>query len=294
MSSKNLGDGTYNHSGSLAIRAALAAGTNITYKILFNDAVAMTGGQSNEGGLTAPQIVREIRAMGVNPVVVVYDEAIDLTAFPSEVEKVERAGLMPVQERLAGTPGVSAIVYVQTCAAESAAAASAAPFPTPTRGCSSTPMSARAAAIAACSRTACRSCRWRPNSGPSAPSTSPAQQGLQLPERLLSVLRHAQRREGEEAATTDLTLPDLPAPVLPEIRGTHNLVITGVGGTGVVTVGAVLAMAAHIDGKGAGMMEMAGLAQKGGAVHIHLRGQPPRGHQRHPRRRGRGRLRDRR
>ncbi|MCY4178759.1 MAG: indolepyruvate ferredoxin oxidoreductase family protein, partial [Litoreibacter sp.] len=117
---QNLGDGTYNHSGTLAIRAAIAAGTNITYKVLYNDAVAMTGGQGNEGVLDAPQIARELQAMGCKEVVVVYDEKEDVEAveFPKGIAMHERAELQVVQERLRDIKGVTAIVYVQTCAAE--------------------------------------------------------------------------------------------------------------------------------------------------------------------------------
>ncbi|WP_189369958.1 indolepyruvate ferredoxin oxidoreductase family protein, partial [Tateyamaria omphalii] len=117
---QNIGDGTYNHSGVQAIRAALAAGTNITYKILYNDAVAMTGGQGNEGGLDPYRIVDEVRAMGCEHVAVVYDEKedVDVSRFPSGVPTHERAELPVVQERFAKTEGVSVIVYVQTCAAE--------------------------------------------------------------------------------------------------------------------------------------------------------------------------------
>ena len=131
---QNLGDGTYNHSGSLAIRAAKAAGTNITYKILFNDAVAMTGGQPNEGGLTAPQIVREVQAMDV-PVVLVYDEKeeIDRGIFPAGLRFEERANLMAVQRELEQVGGVSAIVYVQTCAAEKRRRRKKGAFPDPDR-----------------------------------------------------------------------------------------------------------------------------------------------------------------
>ncbi|MCV2877450.1 indolepyruvate ferredoxin oxidoreductase family protein [Sedimentimonas flavescens] len=271
---QNLGDGTYNHSGSLAIRAALAADVNITYKILFNDAVAMTGGQPNEGGLTAQQIVREILAMGVKPVVVVYDakEDLDLSSFPPEVEKVERAGLMVVQKRLEQTKGVSAIVYIQTCAAEKRRRRKRGSFPDPDKrvfintdvceGCgdcgvqsncvSIVPVETELGTKRAIDQSSCNkdfSCL-----NGFCPS--------------FVTLSGAKLRKVQPKA---LDLPDLPEPTLPAIRGTHNVVITGVGGTGVVTVGAVLAMAAHVDGKGAGMMEMAGLAQKGGAVHIHLR-----------------------
>ncbi|MFT5866396.1 MAG: indolepyruvate ferredoxin oxidoreductase, partial [Gammaproteobacteria bacterium] len=117
---QNLGDGTYNHSGVQAIRFALLAGTNITYKILFNDAVAMTGGQGNDGGLTADQICRELLAMGVKNVALVFDnkEEIDFSLFPVGVTRDEREQLPLVQDKMSKTSGVSAIVYVQTCAAE--------------------------------------------------------------------------------------------------------------------------------------------------------------------------------
>ncbi len=271
---QNLGDGTYNHSGSLAIRAALAAKATITYKILFNDAVAMTGGQKNEGDLTAAQIVREIKAMGVDPVVVVYDEkeGIDLSAFPSDVEKVERAGLMPVQERLAKTAGVSAIVYVQTCAAEKRRRRKRGQFPDPDRrvfintdvceGCGDCGVQSNCVSIVPVETEFGRK---------RAIDQSSCNKDFSCLKGFCPSFVTLSGAKPHAAQARDLAIPALPAPVLPAIRGTHNLVITGVGGTGVVTVGAVLAMAAHLDGKGAGMMEMAGLAQKGGAVHIHLR-----------------------
>ncbi|MEZ5883174.1 MAG: indolepyruvate ferredoxin oxidoreductase family protein [Paracoccaceae bacterium] len=271
---QNLGDGTYNHSGSLAIRAALAAGTNITYKILFNDAVAMTGGQANEGGLTAPQIVREIQAMGVAPIVVVHDEKeeIDLSAFPAGVEKVERAALMPVQDRLAKTPGVSAIVYVQTCAAEKRRRRKRGAFPDPDRrvfintdvceGCGDCGVQSNCVSIVPV-ETEFGTKR--------AIDQSSCNKDFSCLKGFCPSFVTLSGAKVKKAATAEFTMPDLPDPALPAISGTHNIVITGVGGTGVVTVGAVLAMAAHLDGKGAGMMEMAGLAQKGGAVHIHLR-----------------------
>jgi indolepyruvate ferredoxin oxidoreductase len=271
---QNLGDGTYNHSGSLAIRAALAAGTTITYKILFNDAVAMTGGQAIEGGLTAQQIAREIAAMGVKPIVVVYDEKedIDLGAFPAGVEKVERAALMPVQERLAKTPGVSAIIYVQTCAAEKRRRRKRGQFPDPDRrvfintdiceGCGDCGVQSNCVSLVPVET---------PFGTKRAVDQSSCNKDFSCLKGFCPSFVTVQGAKLRKAATAAVELPDLPLPVLPAIRGTHNVVITGVGGTGVVTVGAVLAMAAHIDGKGAGMMEMAGLAQKGGAVHIHLR-----------------------
>ncbi|MEO1951915.1 indolepyruvate ferredoxin oxidoreductase family protein [Thioclava sp.] len=271
---QNLGDGTYNHSGAQAIRAALAAGTNITYKILFNDAVAMTGGQENEGGLTSQQIASEIVAMGVKPVVVVYDEKeeLDLSTFPAGVEKVERAELMAVQKRLAKTKGVSALIYVQTCAAEKRRRRKRGKFPDPDKrvfintdvceGCGDCGVQSNCVSIV-------------PEETELGTKRAIDQSSCNKDFRCLDgfcpsfVTLHGAKVKKAEAQALDL--PELPQPTLPAIDGTHNVVITGVGGTGVVTIGAVLAMAAHIDGKGAGMMEMAGLAQKGGAVHIHLR-----------------------
>lgn len=271
---QNLGDGTYNHSGVQAIRAALAAGVNITYKILFNDAVAMTGGQANEGGLTAQQIAREIVAMGVKPVVVVYDEkeGLDLSRFPPEVEKVERAELMTVQKRLAEEKGVSALVYVQTCAAEKRRRRKRGAFPDPDRrvfintdvceGCGDCGVQSNCVSIVPV-ETEFGTKR--------AIDQSSCNKDFSCLKGFCPSFVTLEGAQVRKAQAKDFVLPEMPEPVLPVIHGTHNVVITGVGGTGVVTVGAVLAMAAHIDGKGAGMMEMAGLAQKGGAVHIHLR-----------------------
>ncbi|MDP3340080.1 indolepyruvate ferredoxin oxidoreductase family protein [Frigidibacter sp.] len=271
---QNLGDGTYNHSGVQAIRAALAAGVTITYKILFNDAVAMTGGQKNEGGLTAQQIVREIRAMGVKNVALVYDEKeeIDFDGFPQGIETIERAGLMPLQEKYSRIKGVSAIVYVQTCAAEKRRRRKRGTFPDPDRrvfintdiceGCGDCGVQSNCVSIVPVETELGRK---RAIDQSSCNKDFSCLKGF-CPSFV--TLEGAKVKRAEPAA---LKLPDLPEPVLPAIHGTHNTLLTGVGGTGVVTVGAVLAMAAHLDGKGAGMMEMAGLAQKGGAVHIHLR-----------------------
>ncbi len=270
---QNLGDGTYNHSGSLAIRAAKAAGTNITYKILFNDAVAMTGGQPNEGGLTAPQIVRELQAMDV-PVVLVHDEKeeIDRSIFPAGLRFEERQNLMAVQRELEKVGGVSAIVYVQTCAAEKRRRRKKGAFPDPDRrvfintdvceGCGDCSVQSNCVSVVPVDTELGRK---RAIDQSSCNKDFSCVKGF-CPS-FVSVNGGRPRRPKAEA----FELPPLPAPRLPVIDGTHNIVITGVGGTGVVTIGAVLAQAAQIDGKGAGMMEMAGLAQKGGAVHIHLR-----------------------
>lgn len=271
---QNLGDGTYNHSGVQAIRAALAAGTNITYKILYNDAVAMTGGQSNDGGLDAPKITRELLAMGVEDVVVVYDEKEDVvqSAFPSGVPFHERAELMQVQERLSKVKGVSAIVYVQTCAAEKRRRRKRGTFPDIDKrvfintdvceGCGDCGVQSNCISIVPVETELGRK---------RAIDQSSCNKDFSCVNGFCPSFVTLKGAKVRKEAAKDVTLPDMPEPVISPIKSTHNVVITGVGGTGVVTIGAVLAQAAQIDGKAAGMMEMAGLAQKGGAVHIHCR-----------------------
>ncbi|SLN38941.1 indolepyruvate ferredoxin oxidoreductase [Falsiruegeria litorea R37] len=271
---QNLGDGTYNHSGVQAIRAALAAGTNITYKILYNDAVAMTGGQDNEGGLSAERIVAEVKAMGVTHVAVVYDEKEDVNfkALPAGIETHERAELMNVQEKFREIEGVSAIVYIQTCAAEKRRRRKRGTFPDPDKrvfintdiceGCGDCGVQSNCVSIVPKETELGRK---------RAIDQSSCNKDFSCVKGFCPSFVTLEGAKLRKEATTEIDLPDLPMPEVPTINGTHNVVITGVGGTGVVTIGAVLAQAAQIDGKGAGMMEMAGLAQKGGAVHIHCR-----------------------
>ena len=131
---QNLGDGTYNHSGYLAIRAAIDSGTTMTYKILFNDAVAMTGGQANEGGLNVPQIARQVAAEGASRVVVVTDEPDKYpkdTDWPRGLTIHHRDDLDAVQRELATVPGVSVLIYDQTCAAEKRRRRKRGTFPDP-------------------------------------------------------------------------------------------------------------------------------------------------------------------
>ena len=270
---QNLGDGTYNHSGVQAIRAALAAGTNITYKILYNDAVAMTGGQHNEGDLDAYRIVAELKAMGVKNVAVVYDEKedVDLSRFKG-VEVHERAEMPNVQKAYREHEGVSAIVYIQTCAAEKRRRRKRGLFPDPDKrvfinedvceGCGDCGVQSNCVAVVPNETELGRK---------RAIDQSSCNKDFSCVNGFCPSFLTLEGAKVRKDPTTELTIPDLPMPELPTINGTHNVVITGVGGTGVVTIGALLAQAAQLDGKGAGMMEMAGLAQKGGAVHIHCR-----------------------
>ena len=271
---QNLGDGTYNHSGVQAIRAALASDANMTYKILFNDAVAMTGGQKNEGGLTADKIAHELHAMGVRKLSVVYDEKEEPRRedFPKDVGWHERAELDAVQKEMAQTKGVTAIIYVQTCAAEKRRRRKRGQFPDPDKR----------VFINSDVCEGCGDCGVQSNCVSIVPKETELGRKRQIDQsscnKDFSCLKGfcpsfvtLEGAKVKKATGQGIDLPDLPDPALPAINGTHNVVITGVGGTGVVTIGALLAQAAQLDGKGAGMMEMAGLAQKGGAVHIHVR-----------------------
>jgi indolepyruvate ferredoxin oxidoreductase len=271
---QNLGDGTYNHSGILAIRAALAANATITYKILYNDAVAMTGGQPNEGGLGPDRIAQELRAMGVTHIFVVQDEKEEVTreGFPEGAEFHLRADLPRVQERCTQIEGVSVILYIQTCAAEKRRRRKRGNFPDPDRrvfintdvceGCGDCGVQSNCVSIVPVETELGRK---------RAIDQSSCNKDFSCLKGFCPSFVTLEGAKIRKEASADLALPDMPAPRLPDIDGTHNVVITGVGGTGVVTIGAIMAQAAQIDGKGAGMMEMAGLAQKGGAVHIHCR-----------------------
>ncbi len=271
---QNLGDGTYNHSGLLAIRAAVDSGTRITYKILYNDAVAMTGGQKNEGDLGPDQIAQELKAMGVREIAVVYDEKEEPVRddFPSGLSWHERVDMDAVQKRMREVEGVSAILYIQTCAAEKRRRRKRGKFPDPdTRvfintevceGCGDCGVQSNCVAIVPVETELGRK---------RAIDQSACNKDYSCLKGFCPSFVTIEGAEVRKEATTEIDVGHLPVPELPRIAGTHNVVITGVGGTGVVTIGAVLAMAAHVDGKGAGMMEMAGLAQKGGAVHIHCR-----------------------
>lgn len=271
---QNLGDGTYTHSGSLAIRAALAARTNITYKILYNDAVAMTGGQPIDGGIDAPQITRELQAMGVKNIALVYDEKedIDLMQFPSGLMVHERAEFMAVQDKMKTIKGVSAIVYVQTCANEKRRRRKRGAFPDPDKrvfintdvceGCGDCGVQSNCVSIVPVETELGRK---------RGIDQSSCNKDFSCVNGFCPSFVTLQGATIKKEASASLELPDMPEPEIKVIQGTHNVVMTGVGGTGIVTIGAVLAQAAQIDGKAAGMMEMAGLAQKGGAVHIHCR-----------------------
>ncbi len=278
---QNLGDGTYNHSGYLAIRAAAASGVNMTYKILFNDAVAMTGGQRHEGGLTVDQIARQVAAEGAKQVVIVTDEPDKYptgTEFPAGTTIHHRSELDEVQKALREVPGLTALIYDQTCAAEKRRRRKRGQFPDPQKrifinelvceGCGDCGVQSNCVAI---QPVETEFGRKRQIDQSSCNKDYSCLKGF-CPSFV--TVEGGQVRKGTDPAGTkrgEVDVSDLPMPELPKIDGTYDVVVTGVGGTGVVTIGALIGMAAYLEGKGCGIIDMAGLAQKGGSVLTHLK-----------------------
>lgn len=276
----NLGDGTYFHSGILAIRAAIAASANITYKILFNDAVAMTGGQPVDGVLTVPQIVDQVLAEGAAEVLVVTDEPEKYEAdIHVNAEVFHRDELETIQLRLREQEGVSVIVYDQTCATEKRRRRK--------RGLMVDP--AKRAIINPAVCEGCGDC----SQASGCVSVEPLETELGTKRQInqnscnkdfscvkgfcpsFVTVEGGELRKPEKAtAATDLFV-SLPQPQVPAlenygINATCGIVVAGIGGTGVVTIGALLGMAAHLEGKGITVLDQTGLAQKGGAVMSHV------------------------
>src|SRR5579863_4238411 len=274
---QNIGDGTYNHSGYMAIRAAVAANTNITYKILFNDAVAMTGGQANDGGLTVPAVARQVAAEGAKRVVVVTDEPDKYppgTLWPAGLTIHHRDQLMEVQTGLADIPGVTALIYDQTCAAEKRRRRKRHTFPDPDKRVIINDLVCEG----------CGDCGVQSNCVSVQPLETEWGRKRTIDQSSCNkdfscvkgfcpsfVTVHGAKLKKGVGVAADHDLPPLPQPKLPAIAQTYNIVVTGVGGTGIVTIGGILGMAAHLEGKGVGVLDMAGLAQKGGAVFSYIR-----------------------
>jgi indolepyruvate ferredoxin oxidoreductase len=270
---QNLGDGTYSHSGLLAIRAAVLSGVNITYKILANDAVAMTGGQPVEGALTTEQIVRQILAEDVERVVVVTDD-LDRTAIAIVgVDVVDRRHLQRVQKDLAQTKGTTVLVYEQVCAAEKRRRRKRNLMPDPAirvfinedvcEGCGDCSVQSNCVSILPKETEFGRKRRI---------DQSSCNKDYSCVEGFCPsfVTVEGGRPRKNAGAIDRQRLASIPENDAADFNR-HNVLITGVGGTGVVTIGSVLAMAANLIGKGANSYNMTGLAQKGGAVFSHLR-----------------------
>ena len=277
---QNLGDGTYNHSGLMAIRAAVASGVNMTYKILFNDAVAMTGGQSHEGGLTVPQIANQVRAEGVDRMAIVTDEPWKYPSnvgFPEHVSVHHRSELQTVQKEMMQVKGVSCIIYDQTCAAEKRRRRKRGTFPDPNRRVFINELVCEG----------CGDCGVQSNCVAIAPKETEFGRKRQIDQSacnkdfscLKGFCPSFVTIEGGELikgvsnpVNTEATpFPVLPQPQLVPLTQPWAIMITGIGGTGVVTIGHLIGMAATLDGKGVAMIDMAGLSQKNGAVVTHLK-----------------------
>ena len=270
---QNLGDGTYFHSGSLAIRHAVATKTPMTYKILFNDAVAMTGGQPHDGVLTPQAIARQVRAEGVEKIVVVTDEPDKYPAgyFESDIGIHHRSRLDEVQRTLRDYQGVSVLIYDQTCAAEKRRRRKRGTFPDPQRrafineavceGCGDCGVASNCVSI---EPVETEFGRKRAINQSSCNKDFSCVEGF-CPSFV--TVEGGKVRSGKAGAVPDdavaIGLPDV---VLAPIAGSYALLVTGIGGTGVVTIGQILGMAAHLEGKAVTVLDMAGLAQKNGAV----------------------------
>ena len=275
---QNLGDGTYNHSGYLAIRAAIASGVKMTYKILYNDAVAMTGGQHHDGTLTVPQIARQVAAEGATRVVVVTDEPDKYPAdtdWPRGLMVHHRDELDAVQRDLTTVPGVSVLIYDQTCAAEKRRRRKRGTFPDPDKRIVINDLVCEG----------CGDCGQKSNCVSVQPLVTEWGRKRTIDQSSCNkdyscvkgfcpsfvTVHGAKLRKAEGTVGDADPLEGVPPARMADLRHGWAAIIDGVGGTGVVTVGAVLGMAAHLEGKGCGMIDMAGLAQKGGSVFSHVR-----------------------
>jgi indolepyruvate ferredoxin oxidoreductase len=275
---QNLGDGTYNHSGTLAIRWAVAAKTNITYKILFNDAVAMTGGQAHEGQLTVDRIAAQCAAEGVATIAIVSDEPGKYPKslrWPAGTTVDGREDLETVQTRLAGVPGVSVLIYDQTCAAEKRRRRK--------KGTMVDPDVRVIINEAVCE--GCGDCGQTSNCVAVQPvetefgrkrtiDQSSCNKDLTCVSGFCPAIVTVSGASPRKAAPASMDgLRPLPPRIVPTPLGAqpYSIIVAGVGGTGIVTIGAILGMAAHLEGKGCGIMDMAGLAQKGGSVYSHVK-----------------------
>jgi indolepyruvate ferredoxin oxidoreductase len=275
---QNLGDGTYNHSGLLALRFALASKANITYKILYNDAVAMTGGQPHEGGLSVDAIARQVRAEGVERIAIVTDEPdkyAGRAGFPAGAAIHHRDDLDAVQRDLRAVKGVSVLIYDQTCAAEKRRRRKRGTFPDPDRrviinelvceGCGDCGVASNCVSVQPVETEFGRKRRIDQSS---CNKDFSCVNGF-CPSFV--TVHGAKIRKAAGVAGTADPLAGVPEPRVASLDSGWSSIVDGIGGTGVVTVGAVLGMAAHLEGRGCGMIDMAGLAQKGGAVFSHIR-----------------------
>jgi indolepyruvate ferredoxin oxidoreductase len=276
---QNLGDGTYTHSGLLALRAAAAAGVNITYKILYNDAVAMTGGQPAEGGLTVAQIAHQVWAEGAKRLAIVSDDPGKYPSkdyFPQGATVHHRRELDHIQRELRDVKGLSVLIYDQTCAAEKRRRRKRGLYPDPPKRVFINDLVCEG----------CGDCSQTSNCVSVQPLDTEFGRKRQIDQSNCNkdyscvegfcpsfVTVHGGTLKKAETSSIDSgqLFADLPLPTRQELDAPFNILVTGIGGTGVITIGALLGMAAHLDGRGCSALDFTGLAQKNGAVMSHVR-----------------------
>ena len=276
---QNLGDGTYTHSGLLALRAAAAAGVNITYKILYNDAVAMTGGQPAEGGLTVSQIAHQVWAEGAKRLAIVSDDPgkyPNKGYFPAGATVHHRRDMDHVQRELREIKGLSVLVYDQTCAAEKRRRRKRGLYPDPPKRVFINDLVCEG----------CGDCSQASNCVSVQPLDTEFGRKRQIDQSncnkdyscvegfcpsFVTIHGGTLKRAQTSSIDSGQLLADLPLPPKRELDAPYNILVTGIGGTGVITIGALLGMAAHLDGRGCSALDFTGLAQKNGAVMSHVR-----------------------
>src|SRR3954468_2494883 len=279
----NLGDGTYFHSGLRAIRPAVAAKVSMTYKILYNDAVAMTGGQRHDGPLDPAMISRQIAAEGVKPIVIVTDEPEKYphgTDWAPGVTIRHRDDLDAVQKELREMPGVSALIYDQPCASEKRRRRKRNEYPDP----------AMRAVINEMVCEGCGDCSVKSNCLSVEPLETEFGRKRAINQSSCNkdfscvkgfcpsfvTVEGGRLNKGRSAAKRGADFAPVPEPTSASLERPYGVLVTGIGGTGVITIGQILGMAAHLEGKGVSVLDMSGLAQKYGAVmsHVQLAARP--------------------
>jgi indolepyruvate ferredoxin oxidoreductase len=275
----NIGDGTYYHSGYLAVRAAVAASVNITYKILYNDAVAMTGGQPVDGPISVAMIAQQMAAEGVMRIALVTEDLSryrDRAGLPALVTLHDRHALDAVQRELRAHQGVSVLIYDQTCAAEKRRRRKKGEYPDP----------ARRAFINEAVCEGCGDCGVQSDCTSILPLETEYGRKRVIDQSscntdyscvkgfcpsFVTVEGGTLRKLKTAAKDAGALFADIPDPALPGVEEPYSILITGIGGTGVITIGALLGMAGHLEGKGASVLDMTGMSQKNGAVTSHVR-----------------------
>ena len=275
---QNIGDGTYFHSGLIAIRAAAAAGVNITYKILFNDAVAMTGGQMHDGPMSVPIIARQVAAEGAKRITIVTDEPEKYRHLSGQLEGAtvhHRDDLDAVQRELRATKGLTVLIYDQTCAAEKRRRRKRGLYPDPQKrlfindlvceGCGDCSVKSNCIAVKPFETEFGRKRRI---------DQSECNKDYSCIEGYCPsfvTVYGGKSRRNTAISPTEVGLGNLSEPQIAAGEGVFNILVTGIGGTGVITIGALLGMAAHLDCKFVTVLDNTGLAQKNGSVASHIR-----------------------